>query len=126
MTRRYKRVAQDFSGETLTQRHFAPSCDVNRIVETYDRTGIDPFADRAKDQRFGDGMYRTYKEAMDHVAGVRSAFQELPQAVQDRFGDAESYLAYLDAQTRQPPSEASEAPEEPLEPPATEGDKGGS
>lgn len=120
--RPYPRFAQDFSGDSKTQQHFAADCDINKIVATYDQTGIDPYADRIAQQRFGDGTYRTYLDAMNTVATLHSKFAELPMAIREQFNnDPELYLQAAEAQLDQseipiedPPPEA---PEEPLTPP---------
>jgi len=72
--------AQDFSGHGKTQQHFKQSCDVNNIVAHYTATGIDPYADRLKQQRFGFASSKTYEEAMRDTAEVNSAFLDLPSA----------------------------------------------
>ena len=107
-----KRFAQDFSGETKTQQHQAEGLNVNNIVAAYDRTGVDPYAERLARQRFGDGTYRTYLEVMNLVADARSEFEHLPQSVRDEYGHVE---AYIDAQW-----EASLQPPEPTPEPAPE------
>ena len=86
------RFAQDFSGETKTQQHFTEAQDVNNIVAAYDRTGIDPYAERLTKQRFGNGEYQTFQDHMNVVAEARSTFETLPQEIKDQYGHVEAYL----------------------------------
>jgi len=131
--RRYPRFAQDFSGESKTQQHFADECDVNNIVAQYDRTGIDPYAENKNSERYGDGMYRTYSDAMLVAAEMRSNFEELPAAVRAQYDfNVENYLKAVDARAEAElaPSleEQQEAPSAPPEPPPEDAntlDRGG-
>ena len=121
MKRPYPRFAQDFSGETVTQQQFTAASDINNIVASYERTGIDPYASRLENQQFGDGEYRTYQEALNNVADLNSRFHELPMAIREQYNnDPETYLSALEAQnvvkpdpTDPPPQEAPDTPPEP-------------
>ncbi len=80
--------AQDFSGDTLTQQHFKDSCDVNNIVAAYQNTGIDPYADRITNQKFGYASSQSFEEALRATAEVNSAFADLPSAERSRFSNS--------------------------------------
>lgn len=113
--RPYPRFAQDFSGDSATQQHFTAECDVNNIVAQFDRTGIDPYAERKAAEQYGDGLYRTYEDAMFTVAEINSDFNELPAHVRKHYeNDPLLYLAAIDAAQTQAREGANEAPSEPL------------
>lgn len=123
--RPYPRFQQDFSGESLTQQHFAPECDVNNIVARYEATGLDPYADRKAYEQYGDGTYRTYVDAMFAVAEISSKFHELPAHVRDQFqNDPQNWITALhEAENAPPQPEAPEPPQnvsESLSEPPTE------
>lgn len=127
--RKYPRFAQDFSGESMTQQHFTDSCEITNIVETYAQTGIDPYAERKAKERFGDGTYRTYLDAMNTVAAFRSQFHELPLAIREQFNnDPEAYLHAQEQLLTSEPEPSSEpdqkAPEEPLNAPPEDASEG--
>lgn len=79
--------AQDFSGESKTQQHFKDSCNVNNIVAHYRATGIDPHADRLKQQTFGYATSKSFLEASRDIAEIRSAFQDLAAEERAQFGN---------------------------------------
>lgn len=79
----------------LTHQSFKDECDINRIVETYARTGVLP--QRRMEPIYGDAPDATLFEAACAQAEISSAFE-------DGFT----------------PSEAPEAPEEASEPSAPE------
>lgn len=93
-----------------THQSFREECDVNRIVDTYTRTGVLTHAARGKPQ-FGDAPDSTLFEAAVAQAEIRSAeeegrwpLQEAPEApVTD--SEPESEEKALE------PPEASDAPE---------------
>lgn len=62
----------------MTQQHFAEACDVNNIINHFRQTGIDPYADRVKNQQFGYASSQDFAEALRNTAEVHSAFEELP------------------------------------------------
>lgn len=107
--------AQDFSGDGQTQQHFKASCDVNNIIATYTQTGIDPYADRIRNQKFGFATSTDFSEAMRKTAEVRSAFALLPSAERSHFHNDPS--AWFDHHlTQQDQSDENRPPESPQEP----------
>jgi len=84
-TKRKRRYAQDFSKGGKTDASFADSCDVNRIVNHYQKTGIDLYADRIQQARYGEAPTLTYAEAMRYRAELDSAFALLPLAEQEKY-----------------------------------------
>lgn len=76
--KRQRKYSQDFSGNSLTDQSFAPACDVNAIVRHYETTGVDPYADRLKNQKFGVATVLSYEDAMRHKAEFDSYKAENP------------------------------------------------
>ncbi len=79
--------SQDFSGESKTQQHFKDSCDVNNIVATFQATGIDPYADRIRNQKFGFANSQDFSEAMQNIAEINSRFAGLPSEIRQEFSN---------------------------------------
>ncbi len=75
-TKRKRKYSQDFSGKSLTDQSFTQSCDVNNIVRHYEQTGVDEFAQRKNQERFGVATTLSYEEAMRNHADVQSAIAE--------------------------------------------------
>jgi len=87
--------AQDFSEGGRTQQHFTESVDVNNIVAHYLHTGVDPFEERKKLATFGYATSLQFSEAMQNIAQVQSAFEELP--ADERKGFANDPGQWIDA-----------------------------
>ena len=79
--RKYPRLSQDFSGESVTQQHFRASCDVNNIVAHFTQTGIDPNPEGKAAQKYGFATSKDFTESAFAVAEIRSAFADLPSHV---------------------------------------------
>lgn len=79
--------SQDFSGESKTQQHFTESVNVNNIVRHFVQTGVDPYADRLKNQNFGYASSQDFTEAMQNIAQINTAFAELPSEERSAFGN---------------------------------------
>lgn len=75
-SKRTRKYSQDFSGNSLTDQSFTPSCDVNNIVAHYDKTGIDEHAARKNQESFADATTQTFDEAMRNHAETKSAIAE--------------------------------------------------
>ncbi len=103
MVTKKRPFAQDFSGESRTDRSFAPGCEVNTIVQHYAQTGVDPFADRLKLQRFGFAATLSYEEACRRTAEIESAFAELSPAERQAHGN--NAEAWFEDSARLPPQD---------------------
>lgn len=124
--RRYPRVSIDFGDQSVVQRHQRESCDINNIVETYARTGIDPNPDGQTNQKFGFATSKDFTESAYHMAEIKSAFADLPSATRSHFAnDPARWLDAVQKAQSQPdeidPSEPSQERSEPApEPTETE------
>lgn len=116
--RKKRPFAQSFPGESKVQRHFKDSCDVNNIVAHFLQTGIDPHADRLKNQKFGYASSQTFEEAMRNIAEINSSFAELSAEVrQEHLNDPARWIDAMASPT--PPDENIVDPEAPQEPSPT-------
>lgn len=106
--RRYPRFGQDFSGESLTDTSFAPSCDVNNIIRHYEATGFDPHAHRKELAHFGEVPSLTFSEAMQNKAAFDSYVAENPQW-REKLSDARRATIAEDGSN--PLADGSEAPD---------------
>lgn len=79
------RVQLSFSGEGRTKQSFKDECDINRIMARYMATGVLEHTREQVQGQFADVTALDFQEAMDVVANARSAFEQLPAAVRDRF-----------------------------------------
>lgn len=121
-----RRFARDYSGPSVVQRHFRDQQNVNNIVARYKQTGLDPYADRIGNQRFGFATSKSFTEAMQQVAAVQSAFATLPSAVRAEYENDPAQ--WLDSQGQDqgsdeivPPEALQEAVPEAGPPKITEG-----
>lgn len=99
--------AQDFSGPSRTDQSFKNTCDVNRIIERYIQTGLDPAPGRAE-QTFGFASSKTYEEVTREIAEVNSAFASLPSA--ERASHSNDPAAWLDSLAAPEPQTEAELP----------------
>ena len=107
-----------------TQQHFKEQTDVNNIIAHYSQTGIDPYAERARNQQFGFASTKSYHDALTEIAEVNSAFESLPSAERaEYFNDPGIWLESMmkpepETETNvseEASEEASELPSEPNE-----------
>lgn len=108
--RPYPRFAQDFSGESKTQQHFADGCNVNNIVAHFIQTGVDPHEDKIAKQQFGFASGQTFEEALRATAEVKSAFEDLPATERQSFDNDAGQ--WLEAKLTTAPSQEAKTPPE--------------
>ena len=125
-TKLKRRFSQDFSGESKTQQHFKAAADVNNIVAHFRSTGIDPYAARLTTQKFGYASSQTFSDAMQNVAEINTAFEELPSSVrQSHSNDPAVWLDSLATPTPQDdPIVSPERSQEPSDSPEITDSKG--
>ena len=123
-SKRKRRYAQDFSKGGRTDASFAESCDVNRIVNHYQKTGIDIHADRLNQARYGEAPTLTYAEAMRYKAELDSTFALLPLSEQEKY-DFSVHKWISDQAAEKPahdlPTEAEDPPAKPAPQDASDG-----
>ena len=107
-SKRKRKYAQDFSGHSLTDTSFAPSCDVNNIIRHYENTGVDPHAYRKNLAKYGDVPSITFSEAMQNKAAFDSYVAENPHCYENL---QEAHRATISEDSPLPPAKQSEAPD---------------
>lgn len=82
---------------TPTKQSEKDSCDINKIMERYEATGLLPDLIQREPQ-YGDfSDAATFHEAMDIVAHANAQFSALPASVRERFGnDPAKFLAFIE------------------------------
>lgn len=72
---------------SLTKQQCRDECDIARIIEQYDRTGLIRHVS-ASVARYGDfSEVNEYQESLNRVIAAQEAFEELPAAIRKRFGN---------------------------------------
>lgn len=79
-----------------TQQHHKEQCDVNKIVQKYDRTGLIQHVSRME-AKFGDATGIQYKEAMDLIINAQRGFDQLPSKIRKYFdNDPGKFVAFME------------------------------
>ena len=96
-TRRDKRVMRIVDPETkCAQDHFKDECDVNRIIERYQATGVLTHVQNNQ-ARYGEmPSGEAFQSMMTQIAEARSLFEELPSKARQHFNhDPVQFLNYI-------------------------------
>jgi phage internal scaffolding protein len=84
----------DTGKETTTQQHFKDECDINKIMERYEKTGIIDIPDQKG--IFGDfGDVSDYQSALHLMQDAQNQFMELPAKVRAKFDNDPSKLLHF-------------------------------
>lgn len=79
-------------GESLTEQHHKKTCDINKIIARYAKTGLIDHV-RKHQGTYGDVSGHDFKTAQDLIAEQKSIFHELPAEVRAEFdNDPANYL----------------------------------
>lgn len=82
-------------GVTPAQQQFKDDCDINQIVNRFQKTGAIDHAARYQPE-YGLASSATLHESMNLVARAQSMFNELPSKLRRRFnGDPRELLAFV-------------------------------
>lgn len=87
----HERVFTDVSGLSRTKQNFKDECDINVIMRRYETHGVLP-AFNQREGRFMDTTVFHFQDAQQVVAAAKSAFEELPARLRDRFKNDPSQL----------------------------------
>ncbi|QXP08352.1 MAG: internal scaffolding protein [Arizlama microvirus] len=92
---KYLRVQFHTGSESLVQQSAKDECDVNRIMEKFNKTGLLPQIIKEKPQ-YGDySGVADYQTAQNTVIKAQEQFLALPAKVRDRFdNDPAEFLAF--------------------------------
>lgn len=89
-----RRVRTPVGGPTLTQQQFADTCDINKIMRKYQRTGaITHFAKYAPEYK--DTTACDFQEALNLVNRARKMFDDLPSSIRAEVQTPEGFLAFV-------------------------------
>lgn len=88
-----KRLALDFSNDPgLTKQSFRDECDINVLMDQYQRTKTFTHISAALPQ-YGDfSNVLDYQAAVNQVKDAQAAFAELPSHIRDRFANQPAEL----------------------------------
>ena len=74
----------------VVQTHSKSECDINLIISKFQKDGILPSSVRSEPGRYIDlTMFPDFNAASRAIAGVKSAFANLPPDVRERFNNAQ-------------------------------------
>lgn len=91
------RVLDQTGEESLTRQSEADSCDINKIMERFTRTGQLPVTVNIP-ARYGDARIPDFQTAQQIVNDAKNAFNELPAKVRQHFGhDPKNFLEALNS-----------------------------
>jgi len=80
---------------SLTRQAFREECQINSILDRYQKTGIVEHVNTHSPQ-YGDISALDFKEAQDTLAKARTMFEELPSAAREHFHhDPQEFLEYV-------------------------------
>ena len=79
-----KRVQVICYEKTLTQQHLTKECDVNQIINKYDKKGVLRHINKAA-TRYMDVTSSDFQEAAMMVTNAMNMFAELPSELRNRF-----------------------------------------
>lgn len=90
------RILLHTGSESYVQSAYKDECDVNRIMEKFNRTGLLPQLINSN-PRFGDfSEVPDFQEAQNIIATANSQFAALPAKLRDRFrNDPAEFLAFV-------------------------------
>ncbi len=80
----------------LTEQSHKNQCDVNRIIEKYDKSGIITHVSKFEG-KFGDTTGADFQSMQQTVANARNMFNELPADIRSRFeNDPTNLLTFME------------------------------
>lgn len=91
------KVVFNTSGKCHVRQEFSRECDINRIMEKWQRTGVIEHRNTFQGQ-YGDftAAPADYSEAMNSVLAAQEMFMTLPSTVRKRFGnDPGEFLSFV-------------------------------
>lgn len=87
MFRPNRRLATDIPGESITRQEFQQECDVNVLMERYNKTGLFPSMVNLTAPAYFDAseVPTDFRDVMDHMLAADAAFMSLPAHVRRDF-----------------------------------------
>lgn len=90
-----RKHAIHFEGHGLTKQSFKNECDINKIMEKFQKSGaISHYASHAPD--YGECTQANLQDALNIVADANTMFEELPSSIRAKFhNDAGQFLDFV-------------------------------
>ena len=80
----------------ITEQAHKDSCDVNKIINKYDKTGLLTHVNEME-IKYGNVSGIEYKEMMDKIVDIKQQFDQMPSSIRKRFANSpEIYLNFMD------------------------------
>lgn len=91
-----RRSSLNCGGETLTKQSFKKECDINHLLNRYQKTGLIDHVNKYKGQYADLSNPVDYQTALNVVISAQNAFDSLPSSVRKRFGnDPRSFVEFV-------------------------------
>jgi len=100
---KHKRVSFETTGPSLTHQANAAECDINHIMQKYQKTGVLEHQNKFQGN-YGDytNVPQDYHESMNAVLAANDMFMSLPSKIRRRFSnDAGQFLEFVSDQKNQ-------------------------
>ena len=85
------RKNEDGTPQYTTEQHHKRECDINLIIDKYDKHGLIKHVNEFE-QQFGDMTGNDFKLMNDQIAHAKSMFGLLPWEIRERFQNNPQYL----------------------------------
>lgn len=92
---KYTRVIHPKCGKTVTEQHHAKTCNINHIINKYQKTGLVEHVNRHQ-ANYGDVSSADFETAVSLVKEQETVFNELPSSVRKHYdNDVVQYLEHI-------------------------------
>lgn len=90
-----RKVQLDCQDPSLTKQSFADECDINAILNRWQKTGIIDHINQVAPQYIDLSAVSDYHTSLNQVVAAQESFMALPAAIRARFGnDPGAFLAF--------------------------------
>lgn len=91
----HKRVPAEIGGPSLTQQEFMDECDINNIMDRYEKTGVISHVARREPRYLDLSDVPDFQSAMAFMHDAEAAFMSLPARVRKEFdNDAGKFVEF--------------------------------
>lgn len=85
-----------FNDPSLAQQNFAGECDINNILDNWERNNVLTHLNQMEGQYADLPETSDYQTAMNTVISAQNMFAELPSKIRDRFAnDPEKFMQFM-------------------------------
>lgn len=90
-----ERADMDVFPPSLTRQEFAEECDINTLMDRYEKSGVISHVNRAQPKYFDMTVMPDLREALDMMRDASIAFSSLPAKVRREFdNDPQQFVDY--------------------------------